>query len=406
MNVGSPTVVIAQHAVAGPTPHTPQPTEPPRNGQIMKKRRRAFGSVFLRGKTWTIRYRHKGRYHMRAIGPKRAMAEARLAQIQVALLKRDKLGIVEAKKITFEKFWSTLEPILQARLAPKAFDIDKNRYEILQEHFGNKPICNLSPSDIEDFRTWMRNTRVHKGKKARPSTVNRYLAVLSNMFKVAVERGFAHENPVRAVKRAREELKEVPFISAADIDRIIAAADPRLRPLIAVASDTGLRRGELLALEWRDIQFRRGVLVVRKSKSKRPREVPLTARAKSVVLELHAVRSEPAKDQPDFVFSHIASLKPSWAATFVASKFRKAAKAAGFPTITFHGLRHAFCSRLAQSGVPLPTVKALAGHGSLALTSRYASHVPENAEAAAVKALESSDEAARRAATLPGADRD
>ncbi len=75
-----------------------------------------------------------------------------------------------------------------------------------------------------------------------------------------------------------------------------------------------------------------------------------------------------------------------------------AAIAAGFPTITFHGMRHVFCSRLAQSGVPLPTVKALAGHGSLTLTSRYASHVPENAETAAVRALEAADEASRKAA--------
>jgi integrase len=369
----------------------------------MKKRRRAFGCVFLRGRTWTIRYRYKGRDVMRAIGPTRAMAEARLAQVQVALMKREKLGIIEPKKISLAKFWPTLEPILKARLAPRAFEIDKNRFKVLEEHFGDRPICNLTPSDIEDFRTWMRNTRVHKGKKAKPSTVNRYFAVLSNLFKEAMDRGYAHENPVRGVKRAREEQKEVPYLSATDIDRIMMAADPRLRPLIAVAADTGLRRSELLALEWRDIQVRRGALVVRRSKSKRPREVPLTAKAKEVLKELHSARTEPGEDQPDFVFSYITSLKPSWAATFVASRFRRAAKAAGFPTVTFHGLRHAFCSRLVQSGVPLSTVKALAGHGSLALTSRYASHVPVNAETAAVKALESSDEANRKASRLPDA---
>jgi integrase len=327
------------------------------------------------------------------------MAEARLAQVQVALLKKEKLGVIEPRRISLEKFWPTIEPLLAARLAPKAFATDKNRYEVLQEYFGQRAICDLTPSDVEDFRTWMRGVRVHKGKTARPSTVNRYFAVLSTVFKEAIERGYARENPVRGVKRAREEMKAVPYLSAADIDEIIAAADPRIRPLIAVAGDTGLRRGELLALEWRDIQLRRGTLIVRRSKSKRPREVPLTTRAALVLKELHSARTEPAENQPDFVFAHISNLKPSWAATFVASRFRRAAIAAGFPTISFHGLRHAFCSRLAQSGVPLATVKALAGHGSLALTSRYASHVPENAEAAAVRALDAADEAARRAAT-------
>ncbi|MCK6479100.1 MAG: tyrosine-type recombinase/integrase [Planctomycetes bacterium] len=363
-----------------------------------KKERRSFGQVLLRGRIWYIRYRRKGRDIFRAVGPSKAMAEAKLAQIQTALLKREKLGVVETRRITFEKFWPTLEPILAARLAPKAYASDKNRYEVLQEFFGDRPICELEASDIEDFRTWMRSKRLHKGKHARPSTVNRYFAVLSNTFKEAMERGYAHENPVRAVKRAREEQKEVPFLTAADIDRIIDAADARLRPLIAVAADTGLRRGELLSLEWRDVQLGRGVVVVRKSKSKRPREVPMTQRARETLKALRGERTGPEEGNPDFVFAHIANLEPTWAATFVASRFRKAATAAGFPTVTFHGLRHAFCSRLAQSGVPLPTVKALAGHGSLALTSRYASHVPDNAEVAAVRALDSTDDAARKAA--------
>ncbi len=367
----------------------------------MPKPKRTFGQLVLRGRVWYVRYRRKGRDIIRSVGPSKAMAEARLSQIQTALLKREKLGIIETKKISFEKFWPTLEPILMARLAPKAFEIDKNRYKILQEYFGDRPICALEPADIEDFRSWMRNERVHKGKKARPSTVNRYLAVVSSAFKEAMERGYAHENPVRGVKRSREEQKEVPFLSAAEIDRIVAAAVPLLQPVIVLAADTGLRRGELLALEWRDIHLGRGTLVVRRSKSKRPREVPLTARARETLKALHGARTKPENEKPDFVFAYIANLKPSWAATFVSSRFRKAAAAAGFPAITFHGMRHVYCSRLAQCGVPLPTVKALAGHASLSQTARYASHVPESAESAAVKALEAADAVSRKDAETP-----
>ena len=369
----------------------------------MPRRRRSFGRIILRGKVWYVRFRHKGREVLRAIGPSRAMADARLAQIQAALAKKEKLGVIEVTHITFKEFWKILEPTLKARLSGKGFEIDRCRYKVVQEYFATQPLSEVEPHHISDFVTYLRTSRIHKAKYASGPTANRYLALLSSTFKEAIGRGFARENPVRGVRRAREEQKALPFLSAADIDRIVAKADPSIGPLVVVAADTGLRRGELLRLEWGDVSIRRGRLVVRKSKSKRPREVPLTARAKATLQQLRDGRpvredEEDENKTPDWVFPDLAGKAPSWAGTYIWKRFRSAATAAGFPAASFHQLRHSFCSRLAQSGVPLPTVKALAGHGSLALTSRYASHVPENAEAAAVRALETSDEAARTAA--------
>ena len=75
----------------------------------------------------------------------------------------------------------------------------------------------------------------------------------------------------------------------------------------------------------------------------------------------------------------------------IEARFRRLRMRAGFPTMRLHDLRHSFCSRLAQAGVPLPTIAALAGHESVATTMRYASHIPDGAMHAAIRRLEASD---------------
>lgn len=359
-----------------------------------KYRRRAFGTILLRGRNWYIRIRHKGRQIMRAVGPSRSMAEAKLAQLHVATLKKERLGILEPEKVTFSGLWPVVEPLLRARLAPSSYATDRSRYRVIESYFGTRPVCDIRSMDIEDFIAWMRNDRVHKGRTARGATTNRYIALLSGVLREAVRREYAVANPVIGIQRAREEQRATPYLSRNDIDRIITTSPPALRPLIAVAADTGLRRGELLALEWRDIDLGRGVLTVRHSKSKRPRDVPFTARARATLMDLHTERKETKAGSPDYVFADIANLAPSWAKTLVASRFRKAARAAGFADLTFHGLRHGYCSRLVQAGVPLGTVKALAGHGSLAVTNRYASHIPHGAEVEAIRRLETTEQTA------------
>ena len=74
--------------------------------------------------------------------------------------------------------------------------------------------------------------------------------------------------------------------------------------------------------------------------------------------------------------------------TDLLAVFKTVAKRAGMPDLRLHDLRHAFCSRLAQAGVPLATIAKLAGHESLTTTERYARHIPEGATRAAIERLD------------------
>lgn len=362
---------------------------------VPKMARRHFGRVFWRPSrpgsasgTWAIRYRHNGRWVQKSIGPDRDMADDALATAQVALLQEKHLGVRAIAPVTFAEFKPTVRRLLEARLVPKSVACEMGRYGVLERHFDKRPLCDLGPSDFEDFLAALQTTPRNGHKKGnKAQTGNRYLALLSRVFKEAVDRGFARESPLLRVKRVREEVRAVPFLDEKDLARLAAAASPDLRPLVFLAADTGLRRGELLAMEWRDVDLSRSVLVVRHSKTKRPREVPLTDRARAVLGDLRAARGAVPLVGEDPVFAAIAARHPNWGPLSVSLGFRKAAKKAGFPGLRFHDLRHAFCSRLAQLGVPLSTVAVLAGHSSLTVTNRYARHVPKDATREAIARL-------------------
>jgi len=147
---------------------------------------------------------------------------------------------------------------------------------------------------------------------------------------------------------------------------------PRMRGIVTLLAETGLRGAEARALLWTDIASDYATVLVRESKSGHPRVVPLTARAASLLRELP--RTE------EHVF-------PVDRTTFM-EEFRAAADRAGMPDITAHSLRHAYASGLVQSGADLPTVARLLGHTTIQVTMRYAQWAPKDAAVRAVQALE------------------
>lgn len=179
----------------------------------------------------------------------------------------------------------------------------------------------------------------------------------------------------------------------------------RGRPLympVMVAASTGMRRGEVLALRWRDIDLDAGALrvtqvvelttkgiAVKEPKTDRSRRtIALPAR---LVQELRSHRKDQSelrlklglgKDERDLVF-------PSWDWTvrnpsYFSKEFSREVAAAKLPHVTFHGLRHTHITHLPRSGIPVHVVSARAGHANPTVTLNiYAHLLPGQQEAAA-----------------------
>jgi integrase len=150
-----------------------------------------------------------------------------------------------------------------------------------------------------------------------------------------------------------------------------------LRPLVLVAINTGLRRGELLGLKWADINLHAKVLTVTSAtaKSGHTRRIPLNAEAETV---LKAWKERKQKSEEGLVFpgpdgKRMTRINTAWDSLIKRAKIKN---------FRLHDCRHHFASRLVQAGVDLNTVRELLGHSEIKTTLIYSHLAPSNLRAA------------------------
>ena len=166
---------------------------------------------------------------------------------------------------------------------------------------------------------------------------------------------------------------------------LLAECSAWLRPIVTVALHTGMRRGELLGLTWRDVDFHVGCIVLdpEGTKSGHGRKIPMNRTVCSLLEELRVQTPVRGLDAP--VFRGPDGGEPNMTLRREFGRVRRKVGLAGF---RFHDLRHSHASFLVQAGVPLNTVRDLLGHRSLAMTLRYA-HLSPDARQDAVALLDS-----------------
>jgi integrase len=206
------------------------------------------------------------------------------------------------------------------------------------------------------------------GGTLRPRTVNIEVNTLSAIFREAIKRGFVDRNPVKGVRKLPEENIIIRYLSADEEKSLLAACAPTLVPVVMLALHTGMRLGELLHLEWKDIDFEQRLIRVKLTKSHRTRYLPMNARA------VETLKGLPRRPDIGLVFWNPKSGR-HWTWTH-APGWHKAIEASGVKEFRFQDLRHTFASRLVQAGVPIKVVQELLGHANVATTMRYAHLAP------------------------------
>jgi integrase len=154
-----------------------------------------------------------------------------------------------------------------------------------------------------------------------------------------------------------------------------------IRPLVLLALNTGLRRGELLGLTWGSVNFSAKLLTVTAAtaKSGHTRRIPLNVEALSTLTAWHERRGKPAAEAlvfPGHDGERMTRIDTAWGTLM---------KTAGLKNFRLHDCRHHFASRLVQAGVDLYTVKELLGHSEIAMTEKYSHLAPDNLRLAVEK---------------------
>ena len=204
-------------------------------------------------------------------------------------------------------------------------------------------------------------------------TCNRRLATLSRMLTWAEQRGWIGRRPfIERFKETGGRLRWQTDEEEAEMVRLLeAAGHSRFAQLVVFLAETGMRRGEALALTWDNVDFDQGWIRLWETKGGKARSIPMTVKSRSILSTIDSWCT--------FYDGPFLTIKPS-TFTDAWNAAKKKMGLAGDRGFTPHCLRHGFATRLVQAGVSIVTVKDLLGHAKIETTLIYAHLAPKNLE--------------------------
>lgn len=266
---------------------------------------------------------------------------------------------------------------LQRTNKKRSYDRDKQITGVLCEFFAGKTLKDIKKSDVEKFKRVRLESETRYERKRSPATVNRELAVLSAVLTLAVDDELIPSNPCRKVRPLRMDNQRSRYLTHDEEERLMAALEGQewLKNVVTMAVHTGMRRGEIFKLKWFDVDFSRGVIHVRDTKTAKDRDVPMSG----------AVR-EMLERQPKTSGHVFPSPKTGGQLVDIKRPFGLACEAAQVKGFRFHDLRHTAATRMADAGINVVVIAEILGHGDIRTTKRY-SHAMDEAKREAVEKL-------------------
>jgi integrase len=224
--------------------------------------------------------------------------------------------------------------------------------------------------------------RDEDAKRRRKVTANRTLTYLRAALNMAWREGHVASNTAWARVRPFEgvTVARVHYLTIAEAQRLINAADPDFRQLVQAALETGARYGELAALRVHDYNADSGTIAVQQSKSGKPRHVVLTDEGAAFFRQLCAGR-------PGAEIMLAKANGSPWGRADQGAPMRNACERAKItPPIGFHGLRHTWASLAVMAGVPLMVVGRNLGHRDTRMVELHYGHLAPSYIADAIRA--------------------
>ncbi|VUD66379.1 Tyrosine recombinase XerC [Thalassocella blandensis] len=371
-------------------------------------------------KTFAVFYRIDGKGRDYTIGhygrltPEQAsrIAKSKLAEVSAGT------DIQESKKASVKAAerhkYSTLKGFIELKYADWALSHlrgAKEQLRVLEIDFADYHARPMEKITKWDITVWQKRARA-AGLKV--TTINRRVAILKSVLAKAVEWDVIENSPIAGMARLKtDEAPHVRYLGSGEEAALRAALAARqesqrdernkhnswlekrhkqllpdlngvftdyLMPMVLLALNTGMRRGELFKLEWQDVQLKERNIIIHgyKSKSGSTRHIPMNDEAFQVLVTWRNISSEDRLVFPSpQTGRELDNISTSW---------KNVIEKSGISNFRFHDLRHTFASKLVMAGVDLNTVRELLGHSDLKMTLIYAHLAPEH-KAAAVAML-------------------
>jgi integrase len=313
-----------------------------------------MATIRRRGERWQVQIRRKAERSLSRSFRTRKDAEAWARQIEA---EADRIGLPPNRRILNHTTLGGLVRRYRDEVTPRKRG--GNDEHIVLTAFLRHPICDrtlsgLSPAEFATYRD-------ERLQKVKASTVKRQLATIHNVFEVAREewRMPLPVNPLTALNLPDTSQKRERRLRADEHAAIVLAAaacrNTYMLPIILVALETGMRRREMLSLQWDDVDLISRELVVRVAKNGHPRVLPLSLDALNILAQLPRKGSRIFPTSPNAVRLAWERLKAR----------------AGVNNLRFHDLRHEALSRLFEKGLSTPEVALISGHRDVRMLFRY-----------------------------------
>ena len=364
---------------------------------------------------WWVFINHAGKRTSRKVGTEKAALEV-AKKIEAKLILGE--SFLQEKKPsgpTLEQYYESYEkPYLDVSVRSTTRRIYHNSFELhVLPVLGNKRLDEISRLDIERLVTHLLNKRYgEEKKKFTRTTIAIAMRCLTASFNRAIERGFIEKNPTKGTSKlfaqAAVRNGEIQPLTADEVRlflKTVLKHSAEHYPLFLCAIHTGMRLGEVAALQWGDVDFNGKFFTVRRNfvegkvipftKTKKLRRIDLSDTLLNALQELKSRRREQwlekgSNEIPEWVFCNQQG-NPADMQNVKNRHFYKCLEKAGLRRIRFHDLRHTFASLLIQDAQPLAYIKDQLGHSSIKLTVDIYGHLEPGANREAVNRLPSLD---------------
>lgn len=338
--------------------------------------------IYKRGTVYWVRYAGlDGRIIRESTGKKKLKeAEDFLLDRRQAIKRGEQPDIVRIANHTFKEL--SLEYLKWAERQRSYVQKACNMKQLVEE-FGNYPLRAISTKLLEQYQTCMLN------KQLKPATINRHIALIKHAFTKAADWNMIEEGALKRVRKVKllpENNRRLRYLSKEECELLLKTCDKmsakgsgvkylkttnykNLKPIIIMALNAGMRRGEILSLKWENVDLRHGFILLNQTKNGDRREIPINNTLKQTLEAL------PRRIDNGYVFFNALTGEGY---DDIKNSFNRLCKKAGIRDFHFHDLRHTFASHLVMSGVDLTTVSRLLGHKNITMTLRYSHLAPKH----------------------------
>lgn len=327
------------------------------NGKSVKRGSRGYDKG-----TWYYRFKIAGKLYHQSIPEAQTQDDAKIAEASVKSKIFNNKFNPAADKTTFKYFAENVFKPYAENKNPSYKTIE-TFVDRMIKYFGKSFLRDITPNDCRKYQDKCKARKKEDGEYVKNSTVNREMSTLKHLFNIAIEEELLDRNPCRVVKKLKEDGKRERLLDREEELRFWREVrkDSFLTDIVEIAVNTGIREGQILAIQKNNVDYEKGLLKIIASKGRDERIIPVNRKTLDVLRRA-------SEGKRDYLF---VSQRTKGKLSRFEKKWTKALEDAEIADFRFHDLRHYFASKLMRKNVPQMVIRDLLGHSSMELTSIY-----------------------------------